>query len=241
MPAASTMQDTSANAYPKLRSHLFDDSGGLGYHLRALRHRRTLWAPFIAQVADWLNAWQAPTAHLVIIGPSGGYTLDQTFLQRFARITVLEPDPLARLILRRRFSGLRIEHAELDCLSEREGPIWLSRLYPGASLLFANVLGQSPALTEDARWTENLRTALQAHHWASWHDVLSAATPPLADTDRPLEPAADITTLATRCWRWPTQVCDHDSFGLAGRQDGLALWQLGSAQWQIVEWGVHGP
>ena len=71
--------------------------------------------------------------------------------------------------------------------------------------------------------------------------MLSAATPPLADTDRPLEPAADITTLATRYWRWPTQVCDHDSFGLAGRQDGLALWQLGSAQWQIVEWGVHAP
>jgi len=241
MPAASSTPDAPANAYPKLRRHLFDDSGGVGYHLRALRHRRTLWAPFIAQVAGWLNAWRAPTAHLVIIGPSGGYALDERFLQRFDRITVLEPDPLARLILRRRFPRLRIEHGELDCLSGREGPHWLARLYPGASLLFANVLGQTPVLAADARWADRLRTALQAHHWASWHDVLSAATPPLADIDRPLEPAADIPTLATRCWRWPTEVSDHDSFGLVGRQDGLALWHLSPAQWQIVEWGIHAP
>jgi hypothetical protein len=235
------MPDAHADPHPKLRFHLLDDSGGLGYHLRALRYRRTLWAPFITQVAGWLSTWQAPTTHLVIVSPSAGYTIDAAFLQRFDRITILEPDPLARLILRRRFPDLRIEHGELDCLSGREGPQWLARLYPGASLLFANVLGQTPVLAADPRWADRLRTALQAHHWASWHDVLSATTPSLADIDRPLEPAADITALATRCWRWPTEVSDHDSFGLVGRQDGLALWHLSPAQWQIVEWGIHAP
>lgn len=61
-------------------------SGGLTYHLRALRWRRRLWAPFRAQVAAWLAAWQPPCSELLLLGPSAGYTLDPAFLSRFAAI-----------------------------------------------------------------------------------------------------------------------------------------------------------
>lgn len=235
------MADILAPPQPRLRMHLLDASGGLGYHLRALRYRRALWAPFIAQVAAWLESWQAPSAHLVIVGPSGGYALNEVFLQRFDRVTILEPDPLARLLLRHRFPRVRMNFGTLDCLSSGKGPQWLAQCYPNASILFANVLGQSPPLSTLPRWPELIRTTLAGHHWASWHDVLSATSPPLADGDRPLEPAGTLAELAGRCWRWPTEVCDHDSFGLVGKQDGLALWQIAPGQWQIVEWGFHAP
>lgn len=81
-------------------------SGGLTYHLRALRWRRRLWTPFRAQVAAWLAAWQPPCSELLLLGPSAGYTLDPAFLSRFAAIHAVEPDPLAHWLLRRRFPGL---------------------------------------------------------------------------------------------------------------------------------------
>ncbi|MDO9598857.1 MAG: hypothetical protein Q7J47_14160 [Azoarcus sp.] len=226
---------------PQLRMHLLDPSGGLGYHWRALRYRHHFWAPFISTVAGWLHAWQPPTKHLVIVGPSAGYALPTPFLARFGQITVLEPDPLARLILRRRLRPLRLEAGTLDCLSDRDGPRWLARQYPDASLLFANILGQAPPLTARPDWAAHLRDALRGHHWASWHDVLSASTAPRVDAATPLLPAPDIATLAGRLWHWPTEVCDHDNFGLVGRQDALALWQLAPHQWQVVEWGIHHP
>lgn len=226
---------------PKLRSHLLDASGGIGYHLRALAYRRSLWAPFIARVGDWLQAWSPAATHIVIVGASGGYALSADFLRRFEHITILEPDPLARLILRRRFVRVTFDFGQLDCLADHDGPAWLAHRYPDAAVLFANVLGQSPALAANPKWRPILREALRAHHWASWHDILSATQAPLADPDCALEPATTLASLAGRYWRWPTEVCDHDSFGLAGRQDGLALWQLAPAQWQIVEWGTHAP
>ncbi len=78
-------------------------SGGLLYHLRAWRWRRTLWAPFLAQVRRWQTDWRPDARHLVLIGPSGGYAQTRQFLERFPEITALEPDPVARYILARRF------------------------------------------------------------------------------------------------------------------------------------------
>ena len=81
---------------PPLADHLLAPSGGLVYHLRALRHRHGLWAPFQRVVADWLAGWQPGRRELVIVGPSAGYALPAGFLRRFERVTALEPDPLAR-------------------------------------------------------------------------------------------------------------------------------------------------
>ncbi len=73
---------------PPLTDHLLSPTGGLVYHLRALRHRRGLWAPFHRAVANWLAGWQ-PGRELVIVGPSAGYALPAGFLMRFERVTAL--------------------------------------------------------------------------------------------------------------------------------------------------------
>lgn len=226
---------------PRLRTHLTDASGGLGYHLRAMRYRRTLWQPFITELTRWLEQWRPPSRQLVLIGPSAGYTLPEDFLSRFERVSVLEPDPLARWLLKRRFTRQQLEFGNLDCLASPDGPDWLARRYATACLLFCNVLGQAPAISQHAGWAETLRHALRHHHWASWHDVLSATSPPLPQSNDPTATAEGVGQLASRFWRWPTKVLDHDSLGLVGHQDGFLLWQLTPRQWQLVEWGTHQP
>ena len=104
------------NAPPtRLQDRWNDASGGLGYHWRAWRYRQHRWAPFHEAVAGWLEAWTPPARTLVLVGPSGGYALNARFLSRFEQHVVLEPDPLARLLLRRRFPGFawRFERADV--------------------------------------------------------------------------------------------------------------------------------
>ncbi len=231
----------SAPPAPVLRAHFADASGGLGYHLRALRFRHSLWAPYIATVQRWLHDWRPPTDTLVVVGPSAGYALDAAFLARFRSVRALEPDPLARFLLRRRFAQIAWHFDRLDCLHDGGGPGALAAAYPQAAILFANVLGQAldPALLP--AWRGALADALRLHHWASWHDVLSAGTAPLPADD--LDPAAfrDATALARALWRTAVEVSDHDTFALAPQGRALASWRIAPAQWQVVEWGMHRP
>lgn len=208
-----------------LTDHWLSPSGGLVYHLRALRYRRG-WQPYTAQLAGWLKAWSPPCRALVLIGPSAGWTLPAAFLARFAPVHVLEPDPLARRLLGRRFPDAAFEFGRLDCLADRDGPLRLARKHPDAALLFANVLGQqvgAAVLAEPA----GLRRALAAHHWASCHDVLSAGLAPLAAVPKTLPPGLDAAALAERLWGGSgIEVCDHDTLGLGGPPGELALWAL---------------
>ena len=57
-----------------LSDHWLSPSGGLVYHLRALRHRHG-WQPYADRLAGWLQAWSPPCRSLVLIGPSAGWTL----------------------------------------------------------------------------------------------------------------------------------------------------------------------
>ena len=51
---------------------LFTPSGGLVYHLRALRYGATLWRPFREVIGEWLVHHLPPDDELVLVGPSGG-------------------------------------------------------------------------------------------------------------------------------------------------------------------------
>ena len=124
-------------------NYLAHASGGLRYHLRALRYRRTQWAPFREALARWLANWQPPCRRrLLLVGPSGGHTLPADFLGRFEDVVALEPDPLARLILKRRQAGARLRFESLDCLSSSDGMDALSTRFGDRAVLFCNVLGQ---------------------------------------------------------------------------------------------------
>lgn len=177
-------------------------SGGLFYHYLAMRFSRTLWTRFRTDVANWLAEWSPPSTELVVFGSSAGYSLPDGFLERFERVVIVEPDPLARVLLRRRFPLAQLEFAsdrsllapdsetEFKALKSRERRAlaklnrFLSR-YPKAAVLFSNVLGQLPLEfphLDDELFASHLiaiRSAVRDRPWASYHDLLSTWIRPI--------------------------------------------------------------
>lgn len=218
-----------------MQDHLIDASGGLVYHWRALRYRRRVWQPFVAQVARWLADWQPPQRELVLVGPSAGYTLDRAFLERFTRVIVLEPDPLARSLLRRRFAGIPFEEGRVDCFAGLDGPRALSQAYPHAAILFSNSLGQqSERLGAD--WLTALPQALAAHSWATYHDVVAVERAPLRNAVREAVAGESFEMLLGAFWGGgQLEVCDHASFGVLPAQ-AHTVWAL-TPQWHhLIGW-----
>jgi hypothetical protein len=176
---------------------LFTATGGLVYHARALCYRDVLWAPFRAALAAWLERCLPPNGELILVGPSGGHCLPLEQLAR-DRLVALEPDPLARGILRLRLAPtpLEVEHRDLllaPLLSGAGGLETLLERRPRASVLFCNLLGQVQIdLAEEqqerfqAEFKRRVLPLLAGRIWASFHDRWSvnheqhaAPAPPL--------------------------------------------------------------
>lgn len=178
---------------------LVNPAGGFRYHLRAARYADTLWQPLRESLAAWLSSWQPPESHLLLIGPSAGYTLPLTWLANFDHLTVLEPDPFASWLLRRRLT--RIEGsprltllADDHLIADPERLVRLTREHPEAAILFSNVLGQLRHLLETDEEEQRLQSVKRAvssvlpgRSWASYHDRVSG-------TARPDMPAAGLHT-----------------------------------------------
>lgn len=174
---------------------VFNPAGGLSYHCRAALNASQRWGPFRENVGSWLRGWQPPERHLVLVGPSGGYTLPITWLTTFEKLTILEPDPVARWLLRRKLtnqvrtnrSGRSPECAFIadDNLVTQPArlPELVARNAPCA-ILFSNILGQLGHLIGDATRgdTAAIKAAVRdvARHrsWASYHDRVSGAVAP---------------------------------------------------------------
>lgn len=165
-------------------------SGGLLYHLRALRSRK-LWRDFAGELEIWLSEWKTPSGKLILLGPSGGYTLPSAWLRGFSEIHAFDIDPLAPWL----FS---LRHPGVDAGFERHDVFWqnghlttapleaIVRAHPGATLLFCNVLGQLPLENrvddgDMARYLKQLRASLHGVSWASYHDLYTVE--PLAPQD----------------------------------------------------------
>lgn len=174
-------------------SALWGPAGGIRYHVRALRYARQLWEPFRWPLGDWLLRWQTVEPTLLLVGPSAGYNLQPFLLERFRKVVVLEPDPLARWLLQRRLARVPLDpRPTLELIAEDQLvyhperlPRLLERLGPTA-ILFCNVLGQLRHLlgvddTEDPRFVA-VRSAVQGvlagRSWASFHDRVSGALAP---------------------------------------------------------------
>lgn len=189
----------------RLEQHpAFNLAGGVRYHLRARRHARRLWEPFRWSLGEWLLGWQPPEATLVLVGPSAGYNLQPFLFERFERVLVLEPDPLARWLFRRRLARAPLEpRPRLEFVSEDHLVQHPERLLPlleragHPALLFSNVIGQLPALLDvdgpDARFgavREAVRAAVVGRSFASFHDRLSG----------PLAPSLEGLVRSPRRW-----------------------------------------
>ena len=222
---------------PPLADHLLSPTGGLVYHLRALRHRHGLWAPFHRAVAGWLAGWQPRRRELVIVGPSAGYALPAGFLRRFERVTALEPDPLARWLLAHRPDAGRLGFSRLNCLATPDGLARLAAAHPEAAILFSNVLGQLAAPAED--WRRLIARHLSGHAWASYHDVISTTAPPKPGSEQALT-IDDQSLETTLAHFWPggtIELTDHETFRLGGeRPHRYTVWQITRQRWHLVEW-----
>lgn len=221
---------------------LLHPSGGINYHLRAWRWRRSRWLPFHSEVARWLEAWRPETAELVLIGPSGGYALNARFLDRFQRLVVLEPDALARHLLRQRFIDFTFQFADSTWLAQTDGPTILAQRYPDAAFLFCNLLGQTlygqgPGHDRSA-WLTALQTALQQREWASWHDLASTARRPDRFGQFALSQAEALDDLLARFWLGGVlEIHDHECSGmLPASPRQYAIWQLAPSRFHLVEW-----
>lgn len=159
---------------------LLNPTGGLVYHLRARRYRDSLWTPFRRQIAQFLEGWHPPEKELLILGPSGGYTLPTDFLERFDRLWLFDPDPLAPLFFRKLHPALPITWSRQDLIFRKKKfvPELLSERLNGknVAVLFSNLLGQLPLIAgpgELSNWWTGLQPELKNHSWLSYHDLFS--------------------------------------------------------------------
>jgi hypothetical protein len=177
-------------------------TGGLGYHLGALRRRRA-WAPFARNIARWLAGWSPTETELLLVGPSGGHCLDPMFLRRFARVVAVDIDPFApwffRWRMRDALRGAQFEWDPRDHLSPGPHGFDVAPLrallaaHPATAVLFCNLLGQLPLLGEDRdpaqdddappagsyeHFLRALPETLAGRSWATFHDRLSGNVAP---------------------------------------------------------------
>ena len=232
-------------------------TGGISYHFSAVRYRRQLWRPYLNEVRAWLHdEWCPRNSELIVFGPSAGWTLPLDFLVRFQKVVAIEPDPVARWILRRRLRTFapRLEFQTLDRSDLlpwfREGTLEaLIERNPRAAILFANLLGQIPLLKPprpSAPARAEFLAALRGRSWASYHDLISAkldAHTTFSPTSVPLTALAradlDLERLVETALSPARDAFDHETLWLSdARQTRLTHWQLRPDQRHVIAF-VH--
>lgn len=241
---------------------LLPPSGGLFYHYLAFRFSRTLWQPFRQDVARWLNSWNPVADQLILFGSSAGYSLPEAFINKFKRIVAVEPDPIARLLFRKRFPLAKVEFEnDRDLLapipkdySGSSSKLAVDRLneflsrHPNAAILFSNVLGQLPLefphLSDEifASHLVAVRSVLKGREWASYHDVLSTWAKPKKLTPFTLAPGAlDLEAFADNYLVTPPsgakrlEITDHQTHSLAaGTPMQCSWWELAPGRFHLI-------
>lgn len=234
-------------------------AGGLRYHVRALLGGAN-WQPFRDSLAVWLAEFEPASGRALLVGPSAGYTLPDAFLRRFSSLTVLEPDPIAGLLLMRRLRRLGI--AELhwereDLLIEpllRGTPGIAARLSadPGLCLVFGNVLGQTSFLLSDADF-DRFKAAFRAQLWPlladrSWlsvHDRFSGKLAPgLSSPHRSptrLIDAAVLELYDANHASSSVELFDHQSDGFfpSDSPHSYFTWRIAHDRYHLIEGVMH--
>ncbi len=181
---------------------LSDVTGGLRWHLRALRRRR-LWSPTTSLIAEWLESVKPASKHLLLIGGSAGWMMSSKWLQNFERIDLVDLDPLAMVLFRWNHGrALRAVKAKLYT-HKSDGIAGLEALlqsHPQAFVFFDNVLGQHRFRVSDQDQAEtdlqDFAKRLQGREWGSVHDLFSGPVEPALVPSRPQRRfASEITTM----------------------------------------------
>jgi hypothetical protein len=228
--------------------HLTGPSGGLLYHLTALRYRKTQWQDFLQSVDLWLRQWRQNSSSLLLFGASAGWTLPAHIFSRYQRVSVVEPDPLARFILKRRFPEMQnwLFYDRVDLLpwftSDRNLFSFFLRENSDADILFSNILGQIPLLLPQAltptdhhlRQREFMQ-ALQHRNWASYHDLLSSSTSPVRREPLPRQKNFNLEKIAEQVFAPDHVVTDHEMGWLSQElETDLAIWEIRPSQFHLT-------
>lgn len=238
---------------------LWNQAGGLPYHLAAWRHRQALWTPYALAVAGFLADWHPRERHLVVVGPSAGWNLPPGFLRQFTQVTAIEPDPLAAWLLQRRNPGARITVCRDDYFTPEHAQGWTANLvrlfadFPDAALLFSDFWGQMIGLhpaavareTADGvveswlylRYKQTLRELLAGRTWASTHDRLVAHAP-VAFQQHDLANERPAEALAVLAWPdAPHLARDPLTAGIGdpALPRRLLVWQRLPGTWHLME------
>jgi len=235
---------------------LFSPTGGLRWHFRALLRRRTFWKEFRTQLERFLARWDTGSAKtLVLIAPSGGYTLPPSLLRRFDTLVAIDREPLALFVFRLRwffrFPGRVVTRCS-DALGIAEGGRAdagvLARTlaeYPDSAVLFCNVLGQMRFVFEDAderedftRWRAEVRELLvgRSAPWASYHERWSGEPMPVIDGCE-FGPGGENPLPFEELYPDGGEVLDHlteDLFPAESRR-AWVRWRFDSDFWHLVE------
>lgn len=239
--------------------YLADPSGGIRYHWRA-QLAQARWASFRRNLRDfirpWLMAQRAKRRPVLLIGPSGGYTLPWQDLCSLSKLGAVEPDPVARAILR-----ARCRHIDIDAnpalgwnghaYQAKELRLWFDR-YPDHALIFCNLLGQLETSGHklSQAWHQEFRAHIKARHWLSYHDLASCKVSPDLEylkahwrtkqmQHQELDPLLWQRVYAKASG--PLHLVDHGTarlFSFARQSIGahaLFEWPLLDSQWHVVE------
>ncbi len=163
-----------------------DTTGGLRWHWRALWRRRR-WREATRLIADWLAGTQPASRHLLLIGGSAGWMMCGRWLQRFARIDLVDIDPHAPRLFRfnhgraLRDAGTELNFVQADGITRLDA---LLDAHPHATVFFDNVLGQHLYRVGSIARAEAdlalIATRLSGRDWGSVHDLYSGPADPLA-------------------------------------------------------------
>lgn len=222
-----------------LWSFILSSSGGLVYHLRALVFGRG-WSQTRSQATSLLLRFidDARLKEITLIGPSAGYLLDPSTLDKgpLETIRIIEPDPVARWIFRLRFRKTKVKltfetHTSLLPRPEHRG------------IVYWGVLGQkwidraldSKTQTADQR---DLLTALSDYRWASLHDSYSGnfSTAPMDSKSFSGEKARELEV--TRALEHgATELIDHETQWLDdSRSVDTIAWPLTKKRTHFLHW-----
>lgn len=195
----------------------------------------------------------------MLVGPSAGHCLPLEHLARFERLLLLEPDGLARVLIRRRLGARRVVHRRDDLLVSpllrgAPGLDDLLRDRPRAAVLFCNLLGQLQfGLSNDQHdsWREafqrRILPALSGRRWASFHDRWSlegpsGERPPAVELQFTQAPSdQELGAALFGAAGPPLQVLDHGTAGLFPElgPHRYFTWQLTPQVLHVVE-AVNG-
>lgn len=227
-------------------------SGGFFYHYLALRYRNDLWRGFHDPLHQWLVSWPQKNPTLVLFGPSGGYALHKKFLDRYSTFVVVEPDPIAQAILKRRFKSV-FSKKEVEWISDptilvdknhstAKLKTWLEE-NPARDLLFCNVIGQLPLFfpkkdpTVWANWKTSFSHLMQSQNFASFHDLCSSHRMPVNWRQYSGMQLNDLSILFDSDKK--TEVYDHQTQDLFERISRKHfLWRISTRRFHLIE-GVY--